>query len=120
MRPSRRDLSKDKPVSDELFRAYSSLYYYDKAPLNASAEPYGGDEEDWTAEKITYTAAYGNERAMAYLFLPRRAKPPFQTVLFFPGETAFQLQTFSLTTTRALDVLHGRSQERTRRAVPRV
>ena len=43
------------------------------------------DEEDWTAEKITYAAAYGNERAIAYLFLPKKAKPPFQTVLFFPG-----------------------------------
>jgi len=105
VRQSRRDSSKDKPVSDEVFRAYRSLYFYDKTPLNASVEPYGKDEEDWTAEKITYTAAYGNERAMVYLFLPRRAKPPFQTVLFFPGETAFQQRTFSLTTTRALDVL---------------
>jgi predicted esterase len=105
VRQSRRDSTKDKPVSDEVFQAYRSLYFYDRIPLNASVEPYGRDEADWTAEKITYTAAYGNERAMAYLFLPRRAKPPFQTVLFFPGGTAFQLRTFSLTTTRALDVL---------------
>jgi predicted esterase len=104
-RPPRRDLSKDKPVSDEIFRAYRSLYFYDKTPLDASVEPYGGGEEDWTAEKITYAAAYGNERAAAYLFLPKRARPPFQTVLFFPGETAFRQRTFSLTTTRALDVL---------------
>ena len=36
-------------------------------------------------EKITYAAAYGNERASAYLFLPTKGKPPFQTVVFFPG-----------------------------------
>src|SRR5580698_5744692 len=66
----RRDLSKEKPASDELFRAYRSLYSYDKAPLNATVESYGKDEEFWTAQKITYTAAYGNERAIAYLFLP--------------------------------------------------
>ena len=99
----RRDLTKEKPVSDELFRAYRSLYSYDKKPLNATVEPFGKDEEDWTAEKITYTAAYGNERAIAYLFLPKKGKPPFQTVLFFPGSNALMLRTFSLYTTAALD-----------------
>jgi serine/threonine protein kinase/dienelactone hydrolase len=101
----RRDLTKEKPVSDELFRAYRSLYSYDKAPLNASVEPFGKDEEDWKAEKITYAAAYGNERAIAYLFLPKKAKPPFQTVLFFPGSNALLVRTFSLYTTSALDAV---------------
>ena len=101
----RRDLSKEKPASDELFRAYRSLYFYDKTPLNASTESFGKDEEDWTAEKITYTAAYGNERAIAYLFLPKKGKPPFQTVVFFPGSNALLLRTFSLYTTAALDAI---------------
>ncbi|MGO9518592.1 MAG: protein kinase domain-containing protein [Candidatus Korobacteraceae bacterium] len=101
----RRDLSKEKPASDELFRAYRSLYSYDKTPLNASVEPFGKDEEDWKAEKITYTAAYGHERAIAYLFLPKKAKPPFQTVVFFPGSNALLLRTFSLYTTAALDAI---------------
>lgn len=92
----RRDLTKAKPASDELFRAYRSLYSYDKKPLHATVEPYGKDEEFWTAEKITYTAAYGNERAIAYLFLPKKGKPPYQTVLFFPGSNALQLRTFSV------------------------
>src|ERR1700722_13871761 len=38
----RRDLTKAKPVSDELFRAYRSLYSYDEAPLSATVEPYQG------------------------------------------------------------------------------
>jgi formylglycine-generating enzyme required for sulfatase activity/dienelactone hydrolase len=101
----RRDLSKEKPASDELFRAYRSLYSYDKRPLNASVEPFGKDEEDWTAEKITYAAAYGNERAIAYLFLPKKGKPPYQTVLFFPGSNALLLRTFSIYTTSALDAI---------------
>jgi eukaryotic-like serine/threonine-protein kinase len=94
----RRDLTKVKPVSDEIFEAYRSLYSYDKAPLNATVEAYGKDkdEDDWKVEKITYTAAYGNERAIAYLFLPMKGKPPFQTVVFFPGGNALQLRTFSL------------------------
>ncbi|MGB7944256.1 MAG: protein kinase [Terriglobales bacterium] len=101
----RRDLTKEKPVSDELFRAYRSLYSYDKAPLNASVEPFGKDEEDWKAEKITYAAAYGNERAIAYLFLPKKAKPPFQTVLFFPGSNALEMRTFAVYPTAAIDAL---------------
>jgi dipeptidyl aminopeptidase/acylaminoacyl peptidase len=92
---SRRDLTKVKPASDELFRAYRSLYSYDKKPLNATVEPYGKDEGSWTAEKITYTAAYGNERAIAYLFFPKKGKPPYQTVLFFPPSNALLLRTFS-------------------------
>jgi formylglycine-generating enzyme required for sulfatase activity/dienelactone hydrolase len=101
----RRDLSKEKPASDELFRAYRSLYSYDKAPLNATVESYGKDEEFWTAQKITYTAAYGNERAIAYLFLPKKGKPPYQTVLFFPGSNALLLRTFALYSTASLDAI---------------
>ncbi len=101
----RRDLSKEKPVSDELFRAYKSLYSYDKAPLNATVEPYGKDEEFWTAQKITYAAAYGNERAIAYLFLPKKGKPPYQTVLFFPGSNALLLRTFVIYSTASLDAI---------------
>jgi formylglycine-generating enzyme required for sulfatase activity/dienelactone hydrolase len=100
----RRDLSKEKPVSDQLFQAYSSLYAYDKLPLDATVEKLP-DSDDWTSEKITYTAAYGNERAISYLFLPKKAKPPFQTVIFFPGSNALLLRQFAIYPTSALDGL---------------
>lgn len=103
--PARKLNAGVKPLSDEVFQAFRSLYSYDKLPLNASTEPYGDKEEDSTAEKVSYNAAYGNERASAYLFLPKHAKPPFQTVVIFPGETAFQTPTFSLSSTRALDLV---------------
>jgi predicted esterase len=101
----RRDLSKQKPASDVLFQAYRSQYSYDKTPLNPSVEPFGTDEEDWKAERITYTAGYGNERAVSYLLLPKRAKPPFQTIVFFPGSNALLLRKFSLYTTASLDAI---------------
>jgi eukaryotic-like serine/threonine-protein kinase len=44
--------------------------------------------ENWKREKITFDAAYGKERMIAYLFLPRKATPPFQTVVYFPGADA--------------------------------
>jgi serine/threonine protein kinase/formylglycine-generating enzyme required for sulfatase activity/dienelactone hydrolase len=101
----RRDLSKEKPVPDELFRAYLGMYSYDKIPLNATVEHLAKSDEDWTTEKITYTAAYGNEKAITYLFLPKKGKPPFQTVVFFPGSFALLMRTFRSYETASLDAL---------------
>jgi serine/threonine protein kinase/formylglycine-generating enzyme required for sulfatase activity/dienelactone hydrolase len=101
----RRDLSKEKPVSNELFRAYLSEYSYDKPPLNASVEHLDKEDEDWKTEKITYPAPYGKETAITYLFLPKKGKPPFQTVLFFPGSNALLLRTFKVYPTAALDAI---------------
>jgi len=100
----RRDLSKAKPVSDQLFRAYRSVYSYDKIPLEAKVEKLP-DEDEWSLEKITYRAAYGNEQAISYLMIPKKGKPPFQTVVFFPGSNALLLRKFAVYPTAALDGL---------------
>jgi serine/threonine protein kinase/dienelactone hydrolase len=80
-----RDFSKAKPVSDEVFRAYQSMYSYDKTPLNASMEGVVQDSADWREEKVSFDAAYGNQRMAVYLFLPKNVRPPYQTVVFFPS-----------------------------------
>jgi serine/threonine protein kinase len=80
-----RDFSKAKPASDEVFRAYQAMYSYDKTPLNAKVEGVVQDTADWREEKITFDAAYGNERMAAYLFLPKKVQQPFQTLVFFPS-----------------------------------
>jgi len=84
-----RDYSLERPVSDQLFQAYKRLYSYDKTPLHANAESLQ-QTDVWTEEKITFDAPYENERVAAYLYLPKNASPPFQTVLFFPGSNAFR------------------------------
>ncbi len=66
-----RDFNLEKPVSDELFRVYKSLYSYDKTPLRAAVESVDNTGE-WKREKISFAAAYGNERVLAYLFLPKK------------------------------------------------
>lgn len=86
-----RDYSKEQPVSDEVFHIYQSLYRYDKRELNAQIETTDSSSEYWTAEKISFDAAYGNERMKAFLFLPKSAKPPFQTVVYFPGSGVIYL-----------------------------
>src|SRR5262249_3130615 len=39
----------------------------------------------WVRERVEYDAAYGKERAVAYLFLPRDVRPPYQTVIYWPA-----------------------------------
>jgi hypothetical protein len=64
-----RDYWKEKPVSDEVFKAYTALYAYDKGALNARVEE-TAVIENGSRSKVTFDAAYGHERVTAYLFLP--------------------------------------------------
>jgi eukaryotic-like serine/threonine-protein kinase len=48
--------------------------------------------ENWRQEKVSFDAAYGGERVIAYLFLPERASPPFQAVVYFPGAGAAHMR----------------------------
>ncbi len=76
------------PVSSELLDVYRRFYDYDKTPLNARVESVEDDSPYWRKEKVSFAAAYGNERIPAYLFLPKNAKPPYQTVMIFPSAYA--------------------------------
>ncbi len=80
------DLEKMKPASGEIFSVYKELFLYDKTGLQAHREWRNEKSSDWIQEKVTFTAGYGNERVIAYLFLPRNSRPPFQTVIFYPGQ----------------------------------
>lgn len=94
LRPIRkfeRDFSRFKPVPDDVFRAYETLYAYDNTPLHAEVEGVVEETEDWREEKITYDTAYNNERMAAYLFLPKHVKPPYQTIVFSPSARVLNL-----------------------------
>ena len=79
-----RDYNNEKPVDDKTFAFIQNQYNYDKKPLESKIES-TIDEEFWTVEKITFDAGYNNERMEAYLYLPKNFKPPYQTIIFFPG-----------------------------------
>jgi serine/threonine protein kinase/dienelactone hydrolase len=78
------DLYKEKPVADPVFRVYKEQYSYDKTDLKARVESRQESSQGWVREKITYDAAYGGERIIAYLFLPKNAAPPYQVVIYDP------------------------------------
>jgi eukaryotic-like serine/threonine-protein kinase len=91
-----RDFWKERPVTDEIFKAYKELYAYDKDALNARVEQAGVTDRS-KRERVSFDAAYGHERVTAYLFLPRNTSPPWQTVVFFPGRMATLNDTLDLT-----------------------
>ncbi len=88
-----RDYRAETPVPDEQFRFIRGLYTYDKAPLNAKVLS-RTEHPDCIHEVIQFDAAYANEKVLGHLFLPRNARPPFQTIVFFPGANAFMEKTF--------------------------
>jgi dienelactone hydrolase len=84
-----RDLSRVKPVDDVTFTQFKKLYDYPPSPLRASVD--GTDETDryWRKERVSFDAAYDNQRVTAYLMIPRGAAPPYQTVVYCPSGIAF-------------------------------
>ena len=83
-----RDFSRERPVADDVFAAYRTLYEYDKADLAARAEGSDDSRPDWRVEKVSFAAAYGRERVPALMYLPKHGQPPYQAVVFFPGSSA--------------------------------
>ncbi len=83
-----KDFYKEKPVADPIFQVYKAQFSYDKTNLNAKVESRDENSENWIQERITFDAAYGGERIIAILFLPKNTAPPYQTVIYFPGSQA--------------------------------
>jgi dienelactone hydrolase len=77
-----------EPVSDTEYRIFLGLHRYDPLPLDVKPErrddrssPY------WTRETVSFRAAYGDERALAHLYLPKDARPPYQVIVVLGGST---------------------------------
>jgi len=100
------DVSKAKPVTEETFAVYRSMYAYDRKPLHESRQAAPSESADWRKEAITVDAAYNGERLPLYLFLPARVRPPYQTVVFFPGASVlFSRSSQTLNDLRYIDYI---------------
>lgn len=82
------DWAKEKPFSDDTWRTWQDLLAYAKTPLEARVEWTDDTLPLWRMEKVSFRAAYGGERVVAYVFLPRSVPPPWQTVVVWPGSYA--------------------------------
>ena len=79
------DFNKVQPVPDSIFQVYKEQFDYDKTALNAEVEWKDESHDEWIHERITLDAAYGRERIIAHLILPKNVSPPYQTVIYYPG-----------------------------------
>jgi dienelactone hydrolase len=79
------------PVPAEIYAAYGRVFAYENKPLNATVD---ATEETrvWTRQRISFDAAYGDERMVLYLYLPKTGSPPFQTVVYWPGSASLVLR----------------------------
>jgi eukaryotic-like serine/threonine-protein kinase len=93
-----RDYYNIKPVNEATFNIYKTRFVYDKTELNPNVEQIEFKSDDWTVEEVSINTAYGNERMIVYLFLPKKFKSPFQTLVYFPGAGALDTKHFSPTT----------------------
>ncbi len=100
-----RDYTKEKPVSDRVFEIYKRFYAYDKSKLKPNLESTDESSEYWTKQKITFNAAYGNERIIAYMFLPKNVTLPYQTVIYYPHSGAQDLRSSSNLDLRFVDFI---------------
>jgi dienelactone hydrolase len=87
--PVGRDFANEKPVGDEKFNAIRRVYDYDKTPLHMKLEATDDTNPYWRTEKVSFDATYPGERITAFLFLPRGATPPYQTVVYFASGLAY-------------------------------
>ena len=75
------------PVSEAAFRALLEHYRYDPRPLEAAVLE-TVETPDWRRQRIRYVALEG-DTALAYVYLPRQAAPPYQTIVYLSSTAAF-------------------------------
>jgi predicted esterase len=79
------------PVGAAEFEIFRRFYSYDRTPLDPRIER-TEEAEHWRRERVSFAAAYGGERVLANILLPKNASPPYQAVIWFPGSYALGLK----------------------------
>ncbi len=89
---SARDVSRIKPVDDATFLGYRALYDYDPLPLKAAVTARDTTHVDWVREDVSFDVPGSAMRMSAVLFLPKRATPPYQTIIIWPASDVFSMR----------------------------
>lgn len=83
-----RDYAKVTPVNDATFKGYLALYDYDHTALNTKIEAQDSSVSDWVREDVTVDSPNGGARLPIIIFVPKRAKPPYQATVIWPASDA--------------------------------
>ena len=87
-----RDTTAIRPVSDAEYAVYTRFFEQSRIPLDVRVESTDASSPHWTRQKVSYATGYGSERMNAYLYLPKSASPPYQTVVFMHGSGVFNIE----------------------------
>ena len=80
--------------SNTRFQELAAAYHYDNTPLDAQILEVK-ETDEWRREKISFNGS-GNQRAIAYLYLPKNYPRPLQVVNLVPaGDVASGLRSMS-------------------------
>jgi dienelactone hydrolase len=85
-----RNFRTEKPVGDEVFAQLARSFAHQGTPLEERIEKTIDRDPDIRVERVTFNAVYENERVVAYVWLPKKARPPYQTLVVFPGAEALR------------------------------
>ena len=84
-------------LDNATFEIFRRFYSYDRTALDARIES-TEDAGEWRRERVSFAAAYGNERVLANILIPKNALPPYQVVsLRFPARTRSTSNTATVT-----------------------
>jgi serine/threonine protein kinase/dienelactone hydrolase len=80
------DWSKVEGFSEDAWKTWQNQLSYAKGRLDEKTEWTDDTLPSWRIEKVTFTAAYPDERVIAYLYIPKNVPPPWQAVIYVhPG-----------------------------------
>jgi serine/threonine protein kinase len=85
----RRDPSQETLLSDSEFELVKGHFEYDTQRPFHEIRGSQGETGYWVHERVEIDAAYSDERLVVNIFLPKNARPPYQSVIYWPGATAF-------------------------------
>jgi hypothetical protein len=86
-----RDLTSEvDPVSDEVYKVLASQLVYRKRPITTEVLAFEHEHPNRRVEDIRLTT--GAESLRLFIIIPDHIKPPYQAVIMFPGQDAFQFK----------------------------
>lgn len=80
------------PLGEEAFSLLRGMYAYDRDSLDVRHERTDDGPPHYRRETVSIRTAYGNERMEIHLLIPRDVAPPYQSVIWFPGDDVFALR----------------------------
>jgi len=83
----KRDYTNLKPVPDDIFKVYKKLLEFERNELNPTIIS-ETKTEGWIEEIISVDVPYEDAPLKILILLPVNYRPPYQTIVFFPGLTS--------------------------------